>query len=111
MKSTKQRLKEIRDHAFRVHFHSQERVELFRHLPCEVTATQIYGRVVNAHTRGGGTARRGAYTSIVPLLWTVHTDFDEMPEVKFEAKYGRTKSSVRLRAAHYQQLWLEHVAK
>ena len=107
MKTTRQRMKERRDHRFRVQFHSDKRVEYFRHLPCEVMGFRRYGDVVNAHTKGGGVGRRGSYTSIVPLLWSVHHDFDTMPAKKFEARYGRTKQSVRDRAPHYEKLWRE----
>jgi hypothetical protein len=37
-----------------------------------------------------------------------HKDFDEMPEEKFEAKYGRTKQSVRDKAPLYQEMWEKH---
>ena len=108
-KTTKQRRKEIQDHRQRVQFHSPKRIEWFRDLPCEVTGKRGDGNVVNAHTKGGGVGRRGNYTSIVPLWWTVHTDFDEMPEQKWVEKYGRTKESVRDRAPYYHQLWLDHL--
>ena len=107
MKSTKQRRKERLDHRFRVQFHSEERVEFFRRLPCEVTGVQIYGEVVNAHTKGAGVGRRGCYTSIVPLHWECHTAFDEMADKAFENRYGRTKESVRRRAQYYAVLWDE----
>ena len=108
-KTMKQRRKEIREHRQRVQFHGEKRILFFKSLPCEVTGRR--GGVDNAHTKGGGVGRRGPYTSIVPLHWWVHTDFDEMPNAKFEKKYNRTKQSVRDRAPHYQQMWLEHVGK
>lgn len=107
-KTTKQRTKERREHRQRVQFHGPERIEFFRHLPCELTGIQIYGEVVNAHTEGGGVARRGTYKSIVPLQWQAHQDFDEMPDATFEKKYGRTKQSIRDLAPHYHQMWLDH---
>ena len=107
MKTTKRRKKEIQDHKFRVQFHSAARIDFIRHLPCEVTRIQIYGEVVNAHTKGGGVGRRGPYTSIVPLYWTVHAHFDEMPADKFFDTYGRTKQSIKDRAPHYEKLWRE----
>ena len=110
-KTTKQRRKEIRDHRFRLQFHSVERVDFIRHLPCEVTGGEAYGEVVNAHCQGGGVGRRVTYKSIVPLWWSVHNDFDTMPEAKFKQSDGRTKQSVRDRAPHYHQMWLEHVGK
>ncbi len=108
-KTIRERRKEIQDQRQRVQFHSPKRIEFFRNLPCEVTGEWSDGNVVNAHTKDGGVGRRGPYTSIVPLWWTVHTDFDEMPNAKFEEKYGRTKQSVRDRASHYHQLWLDHL--
>ena len=105
MKTTRQRMKERRDHRFRVQFHSAQRVLFFQDLPCDVTGWSNRFRVHNAHTKGGGTARRGPYTSIVPLWKSVHFDFDTMPEAKFKAKYGRTKQSVRDTAPHYAALW------
>ena len=108
-KTTRQRRKEIQDHRQRTQFHSVKRIEFFRHLPCEVTGKQGHGNIVNAHTAGGGVGRRGPYTSIVPLWWTVHTDFDEISDAKFEEKYGRTKQSIRDRAPYYHRMWLDHL--
>lgn len=107
MKTTKERRKERKGERFRRQFHSRERVRFFKALPCEVAGGSHLWRVENAHTESDGIARRGPYESIVPLFDTVHHDFDEMPEAKFEAKYGRTKQSVRDRAAHYHQMWEE----
>ena len=110
MKTTKGRKNEILDYNFRRAFHSPERIEFFRNLPCEVTSrsrreSSEWARVVNAHTKGGGVGRRGPYTSIVPLKWDVHGDFDCLSEAQWETKYGRTKQSVRDRAPHYAALW------
>ena len=104
MKTTRQRMKERRDHRFRVQFHSHKRVNFFHNLPCEVTGHRL-ASIVNAHmkTRGSG----GTYRHIVPLEWNTHLDFDTMPDDKFKAKYGRTKQSVRDRAPHYEKLWRE----
>lgn len=107
MKTMKQRKREILDQKFRKHFHSAERVKFFRDLPCEVLGDRNTNVVVNAHTKAGGVARKGPYASIVPLGWFVHHDFDTMWDKKFEAKYGRTKQSIRDRAPHYHQLWLD----
>ncbi len=111
MKTTKQRRLERDKSRFRIHYHSTDRVGFFNNLPCEVTGllagSGFFEKVVNAHTRSGGMGSKGPYTSIVPLRWNVHTDFDEMPNAKFEKKYGRTKQSVRDRAPHYDRLWRE----
>ncbi len=107
-KTTKERKKERADERYRGQFHSTSRVLFFKDLPCEVTGRKHYYLVENAHTRGDGTARRGPYESIVPLMHLVHFDFDVLSEAKFEEKYRRTKQSIRDRATHYQRLWLEH---
>lgn len=115
MKTTKQRRVERDKERFQAQFHSAERVEFIRQLPCEVTGflagLGFLEEVVNAHTEGGGVGRKGPYTSIVPLRWRVHTDFDEMPENRFEVKYNRSKQSIRDTAPHYHALWLEHVGE
>lgn len=116
MKTTKQRKKERADERFRAQFHSAKRVKFIRGLPCDVTGLtrsgSPFGRIVNAHTKGGGTGRRGPYESIVPLKWDVHSNFDDgMTEEQFEDCYGRTKQSIRDRAPHYHRLWLEHVGE
>ena len=108
MKTTKQRQKERRDHRFRVQFHSEKRCRFIKALPCEVTGIESGpdGDVVNAHTKGGGVGRRGCYTSIVPLYWRVHHDFDDgMTEKQFHQHYARSKQSVRDRAPYYAKLW------
>lgn len=102
---SRKRKKERRDFKFKVHFHSNARVVYFRNLPCEVTGKRDVRRVQNAHTRGGGVGGKGPYTSIVPLLDSVHHDFDTMPEAKFNKKYGRTKASIRERAEFYHRQW------
>lgn len=107
MKTTKQRRKERADERFRTYFHSHSRVLFFKDMPCEVTGRVHMYLVENAHTESDGAARRGPYRSIVPLMHLVHFDFDTMPEKKFEARYNRTKQSVRDRAPHYHQLWLD----
>ena len=89
---------------FQKQFHSDERVRFIRDLPCDLTGKVC--SVHNAHTisRGAG----GGFESIVPLQFMAHKDFDEMPEEKFEAKYGRTKQSVRDKAPLYQEMWEKH---
>ncbi len=103
MKTTRHRKLERAKVRFRRQFHSAGRVEFFRNLPCEVSGVRF--GIHNAHTEGDGTARRGPFTSIVPLHHQVHWHFDTMSEVQFEEEYGRTKQSVRDRAPHYHKLW------
>lgn len=51
-------------------YHSVERVEFVKALPCVVTGEP--GPCVNAHTLTGGTSRKGDYTTIIPVLASVH---------------------------------------
>ena len=102
MKTTKQRKKERKRERFARQFDSRERVLFINGLPCEVTG-RAYS-IQNAHMR----ARRGStYREVVPLNWLVHKHFDEQPEAWFEKRYNRTKQSIRDRAPHYHQLWLD----
>ena len=106
MKTTAQRKVERQVARFAKQFHSVERVEWIKDLPCEVTGVRSPFDVHNAHMRG----RAGpgeTYKLIVPLYAQVHGDFDTMPEEKFLATWGRTKDSIRERASHYQTMWEE----
>lgn len=51
-------------------FHSLERVEFVRSLPC--AATGRHGSIDNAHIKGSGVGRRAHYTSIIPLSRALH---------------------------------------
>ena len=102
MKTTKERKKERKQQLFKRHFHSDERVKFMRSLPCELTC-RCLGDSQNAHTKSRGSG--GTYKDVVPLSFLAHKDYDEMPAAWFYRKYGRTKESVRERAAHYQDLW------
>ena len=101
MKTSKQRRAQRKKELFEKQFHSGERVRFIRALPCDLTGKVC--SIHNAHTlsRGAG----GGFSSIVPLHFMAHKDFDEMPEQKFEEKYGRSKQSVRDKAPLYQEMW------
>ena len=102
MKTSKQRKRERKKERFKKHWHSEERIAWIRTLPCELTCKRI--SIHNAHMKSRGAG--GTYKDIVPLQFLAHKDFDELPNEKFEKKYGRTKQSVRDRAKHYQELWI-----
>lgn len=91
-----------RDRRFEKHFHSKERVEFIKSLPCAVTGRKSQS-VHNAHMKSRGAG--GTYKDVVPLSWDVHHDFDVMGEVEFERRWGRSKASIKERAPHYQKLW------
>ena len=101
MKTTAGRKLERKKALFARHFHSQERVEWIRSLPCALTGLE--GESHNAHTKSRGSG--GSYKDIVPLSFLAHRDYDELDKMSFAVKYGTTKERVRERAADYQQLW------
>ena len=101
MKTTAQRKRERTKELFARAFHSQERVEWIRSLPCALTG--LIGESHNAHMRSRGAG--GTYHDIVPLSFLAHRDYDELDKIRFSAKYGTTKDRVRERAADYQRLW------
>tara|TARA_R110000824_G_scaffold100098_5_gene238004 strand:+ start:3616 stop:3957 length:342 start_codon:yes stop_codon:yes gene_type:complete len=104
MRTSKQRRAERRKALFQRQFHSDERVRFIRGLACDLTGKVC--SIHNAHMKSRGAG--GDYKTIVPLQFMAHKDFDEMPEEKFEAKYGRSKQSVRERAPLYQKIWEQH---
>ena len=101
MKTSRQRKAERRKERFEKQFHSEQRIYFFRSLPCELTGG--VNQIHNAHMKSRGAG--GTYKDIVPLGIWAHKDFDEMPEEKFQEKYGRTKDSVRDTAPSYHELW------
>ncbi len=105
MKTTKQRKRERIDARFRRQFHSAGRIDWFKNQPSEISGRVDPQRMHNCHMRSRGAG--GTYKDIVPLLAIEHHDLDTMRNAKFEAKYKRTKQSVRDRAPHYDRLWRE----
>jgi hypothetical protein len=101
MKTTAGRKLERKKALFARTFHSQERVEWVRSLPCALTGLE--GQSHNAHTKSRGAG--GTYHHIVPLSFLAHRDYDELDKIQFAVKYGTSKERVRERAADYQQLW------
>ena len=101
MKTRAQRKLERKKNLFARHFHSQKRVEWIRSLPCALTGVE--GQSHNAHMKSRGSG--GTYQDIVPLSFVAHRDYDELDKLRFSAKYGTTKESVREWAPDYQQRW------
>jgi len=104
VKTSNQRRSQRKKDLFARTFHSQERVEWIRALPCALTGLE--GQSHNAHTKSRGSG--GTYEDIVPLSFRGHRDYDELGEEDFEYRYGTTKAEVKSLAAYYQQLWEEH---
>lgn len=71
-------------------------------LCCEVTGLPYPER---AHTRRR--SQGGKWYEIVPLNWRVHLDFDNpaMSDEAFEAKWERTRQSIRERASYYAETY------
>ena len=103
MKTTAGRKSERTKALFARNFHSRERVEWIRDLPCALTGLE--GQSHNAHMKSRGAG--GTYEDIVPLSFRGHRDYDELGEEEFEARYGTTKAEVKGLAAHYQLIWEE----
>jgi len=103
MKTTAGRKRERTKALFARNFHSQERVEWIRDLPCAVT--MLEGQSHNAHMKSRGSG--GTYHDIVPLSFRAHRDYDELGEEEFEDIYFTTKAEVKSLAAHYQLMWEE----
>jgi hypothetical protein len=103
MKTTAGRKSERKKELFARTFHSQERVEWIRDLPCALTGLE--GQSHNAHMKSRGSG--GTYHDIVPLSFRAHRDYDELGEEDFASRYGTTKAAVKSLAAHYQLMWEE----
>lgn len=64
---------------FKRAYHSVERVEFVASLPCfgcgvvgsGVWVEDDYQTIANAHTKNGGTSKKGPYTTIIPLCETI----------------------------------------
>ena len=85
-------------------YHSAERVEFVKALPCAVcycTPSE------NAHTTGGGASRKADYTTIAPLCAFHHAQLHRIGVDTFQIRHV-----IRLRneAAHTQALWQRHCA-
>jgi hypothetical protein len=83
-------------------YHSVERVEWMRTLPCLAC-----GRLpsVGAHTASGGTSRKADYDTIIPLCHQ-HHDEQHHGAKSFARKYNLSLSES---AAHTQRRWLKHL--
>tara|TARA_R110000824_G_scaffold157971_2_gene331513 strand:- start:3257 stop:3628 length:372 start_codon:yes stop_codon:yes gene_type:complete len=107
MKTRAQRKLERNKERLARQFHSPQRIEWIRSLPCEMTG--VRGGIHNAHMKSRGAG--GTWHDIVPLNHQVHNDFDTMSEEKFYIKYKRTKSSIRNTSWFYVRLWQMYLEK
>lgn len=74
--------------------------------PCHVGSPDPDERRAGQNTRGNGADS----TYLFPMKRPVHTDFDNLPEAKFEAKYGVSKQWVREMARELDNEWLRKLA-
>lgn len=100
-------------------YHSDERCAFVRSLPCRGCGCEGgWSRddtrvIVNAHTKGEGTSRKGHYTTIIPLCTALDLtgchDLQHMHGwsalMRLDAPELRADS-----AAYVQELWLVHLA-
>lgn len=86
-------------------YHSVERVEWVKTLPCVAAFSfdPCVGPIENAHIKGDGGSRKGHYTKIVPACEHHHRDDMHRGIKSFARKHG-----IRLEeaAAHVEYLWL-----
>lgn len=89
---------------FAFSYHSKERVEWVKTLPCCVASSVCGGEVDNAHTESGKSmGKKGPYQSIAPLCRWHHRRYD-LRYGPFELTEKRT--AISRAAANTQQAWL-----
>jgi hypothetical protein len=96
-KSAKEREKFARQ------YHSVERIEFVKWLPCIVT---LKSPCENVHTETGGMGRKADYTTIVPMISEKHHELHDIGVETFLRKYPHV--NLRRSAAETEQKWLAH---
>lgn len=67
--------------------------------------------MVASHTEARGMGGCGGdWTKLVPMLWSENQDYSDLPDAKWEAKYGCTKAEVCAMAPVYHARYLEEAA-
>lgn len=85
------------------------KADWIRSLPCEVSGQRPPSDPAHTRSRGMGGCG-GDSTDLVPLSREAHDDFDgrdgrTVADEDFEAKWGRTRDSVRDAAEEYERRW------
>src|SRR3954467_3732320 len=70
---------------FRRCYHSTERVEWAKSLPC--VASGVLGNIENVHVVGDGAGRKSDYTNIVPLTRELHRQLHRIGAESFQAAW------------------------
>lgn len=71
-------------------YHSKERVEFVKSLPCRVPTCAAMSPSENAHAETGGTGRKADYDKILPLCTKHHRELHDHGQETFEAKHEIT---------------------
>ena len=86
-------------------FHSAERVEWIKSLPCCVSG--IRGDIENVHVRGDGAGRRAGFAWIVPMARELHRELHRIGIRSFEIKHD---VDLYAKACNTAQAWAELAA-
>lgn len=96
-------------------YHSKERVQFIKSLPCVVCWPSVYrlGACMtcspptsdNAHSVGDGAGRKAGYQTIVPLCRDHHIRYDQHRE-PFDIEEGR--EAIQANAPIIEHLWQSH---
>lgn len=94
--------------AFAKAYHSEERVEFIRTLPCAVDWCDAT-RSDNAHIAGAGAGLKAGYVLVIALCRAHHTRLDTHPEGRrgFEQEYGLNLPQI---AQTTHAAWLKYAA-
>lgn len=84
-------------------YHSVERVEFVKALPCVVT---LKSPSENAHIKSGGMGRKAGYRFIVPMSAEKHHELHDIGIATFLRKYPWV--NLEESAARTEAAWLEH---
>jgi hypothetical protein len=81
-------------------YHSKQRVEFVRDLPCIITGL---GPCENVHIEGDGAGRKAGYDKIVPMVSAIHAELHRMGVGSFCIQYD---VSLEAHARLTQAAWL-----
>lgn len=89
-------------------YHSAERVEFVKSLPCLVCGPRTCVPIENAHIVGDGMGRKAGYDTIVPLCKELHATLHRIGCATFERNHGVFLVEG---AARTEYLWQQHAAR
>jgi hypothetical protein len=108
-KPVKKRNAKRRKSEFARCYHSAERVEFVKSLPCAVSGLAFNGELrENAHIEGGGAGRKADYTKIIPLCRRCHQQLHSFGRKDFEQYHGCP--DLDQLAAETESRWLSYLS-